>query len=144
MLRRHQPAAPDRCAEEQREGHLPTEHVMDFSGLIDDLVHRDKTKRYLAPVDDRAETAPGRSDADAGKGGFRDRRRLDPLRPEFVKQRWQRVGRHVKRSWSRAASPRRRLRARPRYMSALASSSPRLRPQTHRRSPARAAGTGWP
>src|SRR5215831_1978991 len=96
MLRRHQPAAPDRCAEEQREGHLPTEHVMDFSGLIDDLVHRDKTKRYLAPVDDRAETAPGRSDADAGKGGFRDRRRLDPLRPEFVKQRWQRVGRHVK------------------------------------------------
>src|SRR5215471_5600329 len=76
MLRRHQLAAPDRCAEEQREGHLPTEHVMDFSGLVDDLVHRDKTKRYLAPVDDRSETAPGRSDADTGKGGLRDRRRI--------------------------------------------------------------------
>ena len=49
-----------------------------------------------------------------------------------------------RRSSDRAASPRRSLRARPRCMSALASSDPRVRPQTRRRSPARAAGTGLP
>ena len=84
MLRSDQAAAADGRPKQDREGHLAAEHVVDLGGLIDDLVHRDKAERHLAPVRDRTEAAAGCADRHAGKGCFGNRCRLDPLRAELV------------------------------------------------------------
>ena len=124
MLRRHPAAAADRGAEQQRKIHLTAEHVMDFRGLIDDLVHRDKAERNLPPIDDRAEAAAGRADADAGKGGLGDRRRFDPGIAELSQQRADRVGGHVEDLRSRRISSAIASRAASLYVSSRIIGSP--------------------
>jgi hypothetical protein len=68
---------------------------VDLRGLIDDLVHRDKAKRHLPPVDDRAEAGARSTNRHAGQRRFGNWRRADPLGAELPEQRRNGVGRHV-------------------------------------------------
>ena len=95
MLRRDQAAASNGRPIKDREGHLAAEHVVDLRSLIDDLIHRDEAECHLAPVDDRAKAAAGRTNSHAGQRRFGDRRRPDALGAKLLEQRRQRVGRHV-------------------------------------------------
>ena len=92
MLRRQRRAAAHGGAEDDGEGLLAAEHIMDFRGLVDNLIHGDKTECDHGPIDDGAQAGPRRTYGDARKGVFGDRRGTDARLAEFLHQGGRRIG----------------------------------------------------
>src|SRR5690349_4199157 len=88
--------AADRCPVEDWKCRLSPEHVVDFCGLVDDLVHRDKAERYLAPIDDWAVATTGGAYRHTGQSRFRDRSRPHSLAAKLCEQGRNCVSCHIK------------------------------------------------
>ena len=79
-------AGTGRHADHQRHAELISRHVAHRRRSVEDLIERQQAEIHRHQLDDRTHAGHRRSDAGAGKSGFRQRRIANPLRAEFGEQ----------------------------------------------------------
>ena len=89
MLRCQTGAAAYRGSEGNGKSLLSTKHIMDLAGLIDDLIHGNKTEGDHVPINNGPHSRSRRTYRDAGEGILGDRCSADARFSEFLHQgRW--------------------------------------------------------
>src|SRR5688572_8544472 len=63
-------SAAANCTDDQRQGELSAKHIMQFRGLIDDVVHRGECKVNGHQLSDRSLTDHGGTDCTTDNGVF--------------------------------------------------------------------------
>ena len=79
-------AGTDGGAEDDGEGRLAAEHVVNLGHLVDDLVHGGEGEGHHAGADDGAEACAGSADGGSHVGGLGDGADADALLAEFGDQ----------------------------------------------------------
>src|SRR6266700_3582552 len=79
-------AGPGGHADDQRDAELPTRHVQDRGGIVDDLVQRQQAEVDGHDLHDGPHTAQGGADSGTDEGRLRQRRVADALGAELLQQ----------------------------------------------------------